>query len=133
MVSVTTHRLVLPDRSHDQDRQDDQWERKDGVDEAADAVVHEAAEVARDEPESGSEHGADERRRRCDHEDAPRPRDHAREDVAAVRVGPESVAPFGRKARRELVVEDRVVRSNAGEKGTEDPEGEHEGADEHGG
>ena len=65
-------------------------------------------------------------------EDAARPRKHAREDVATVRVGPEREAPLGRQARRELVVEDRVVPGHEpGEERAEDPEGEHERADEH--
>ena len=43
-------------------------------------------------------------------EDVARAGEHAREDVAAVRVGAERMTPGRRLARRELVVEDRVVR-----------------------
>ena len=87
-----------PARPTHEERRDDQRQREEGLDEAADDVVGEAAEVAHDQPERGAEHGAEQRRQRRDDQDVPRPDDHAREHVAAELVGAEPVG-----ARRRLV------------------------------
>ena len=123
-------RRRLADGGDDEDRRHDERQRQDCVDEPADDVVDDAAEVAGDQPQHRPEHDAEQRRGRSDQEHVPRAGEHAGEDVAAVRVGAERVAPGRRLARREVVVEDRVVRRDEpGEQRAEDPEDDHDRAD----
>ena len=67
-------------------------QRQERVDDAADDLVDEAAEVAHHEADARPGDDAEQRRERRDHQRGARTGEHAREDVAAELVGAEQMA-----------------------------------------
>ena len=100
----------MPERRERDHAGHDERNRQERLDEPAEHVVDEAAEVPHHEPDRRPEDGPEQSRQRGDDQDVARAYDHAGEHVAAELVGPEQVRARGRLVDPLEVLSVRAVR-----------------------
>ena len=95
MTMITVHVERLPERGDDGDGEEDERDREQCVDDAADRVVGDPLEVAGDQPECRADERREQRRERRDEKDVPRAGQDPGEDVTSEAVRTEEVLRDG--------------------------------------
>src|SRR4029078_2199510 len=124
-------RRSASERRHDGDCEQDERDREERVDDAADRVVGDPLEVAGDEAQRRPDERCEKGRERCDEKYVSRPCENSREDVPAQSVCSEEVLSRRRRTNLGRLIEARVVRGDVlAEDRAENPEQNDRRADD---